>query len=162
MRFKRDTGAGPFVVSESGETENEIAITRAVSLPYSALKFRFSRSSGPGGQNVNKVATKVELLFDPAALRGLAEVHRERLNAGLSHRLDSRGILHIVADESRSQWSNRESAVAKLVATLREVLRERKMRRPTSPTSGSRVHRAFTKVRRSKVKRLRGRVSTED
>ncbi len=111
---------------------------------------------------MNKVATKVEILFDPTTMKGLTDVHRERLNAGLAHRLDSRGILHVVVDTSRSQWTNREGAVTKLIALLREALQERKSRRPTSPSAGSRVHRAFAKVRRSKVKKLRKRVSNDD
>ncbi len=147
---------------EHDNFENVLRLTRSISLPTSALKFRFARSSGPGGQNVNKVATKVELLFNPSSLRGVDDAHRTRLAAGLASRLDSKGVLHVVSDGSRSQWANREDAVAKLVDLLRVVLRERKVRRLTAPTTGSRQRRALSKERRGKIKRLRKRVSPED
>ncbi len=141
---------------------DDIRVTHAVHIPRSAIKLRFARSSGPGGQNVNKVSSKVEVIFDPRELSGVSDVLQQRIQVAIGDRLDSRGLLHVVADESRSQWANRELAITKLVGLLREAIRERKRRRPTAPTLSSREHRAFLKVRRSQVKKLRGRVSGDE
>ncbi len=140
----------------------ELRITRTVGIPRASFKFRFARSSGPGGQNVNKVASKVELLFDPTLVPDVPEGIRERITTGLASRVDRHGILHVVSDQSRSQWANREEAVARLAELLREAIRERIPRKETAPTAGSRQRRSFTKERRSKIKRLRRRVSLDD
>jgi len=141
---------------------NDIAVTRAVSIPRSAVKYRFARSSGPGGQNVNKVSTKVEVLCDVAQLRGLTEELRLQLQTTLGPRLDSRGILHVVVDESRSQWANRELALSRLSDLLRSALKQRAKRKSTSPTRSSKERRIFAKVRKSKTKRTRRPVSPDD
>ena len=162
MTFNRRVDPPTKVVAPLRDVTNDIKITNAVSIPRSALKLRFARSSGPGGQNVNKVSSKVELLFDPTQLIGATEELQEQLRLAVGHRLDRRGVLHIVADESRSQWANREQAVARLVDLLREAMHQRARRHATSPTKTSRERRAFTKVRRSRVKRLRGRISSDE
>ena len=162
MTFNRRVGPSTKSVAPLQEVTNDITITNGVSIPRSAMKLRFARSSGPGGQNVNKVSTKVELLFNPADLLGTTAEIQEQILLAVGHRLDRRGVLHIVVDESRSQWTNREQAVARLVDLLREAMRQRAHRRSTSPTRTSRERRAFTKVWRSNVKKLRGRISDDE
>ena len=162
MRFKQDGALGSQGQATGEPGMRDIPVTRSIAIPYGALKFRFSRSSGPGGQNVNKVASKVEVLFDPGRLNGVGEDKRAYIIAKLARRLDDRGFLHVIADGSRSQWANREDAVSRLVEILREAIREPTPRHRTAATRASRVRRAFSKVRRSKIKKLRRRISEED
>jgi ribosome-associated protein len=124
-------------------------------IPASELEFRFSRSGGPGGQNVNKVASRVELLFSPSGSTAFTPEERERLVRALEGRLDRRGYIHVAAEESRSQWENRQKATAKLSDLLSRALRVRKARRATRATAGSRVRRKEGKVRHSRKKKLR-------
>lgn len=140
----------------------DVRITRTVVIPRASFKFRFARSSGPGGQNVNKVASKVELLFDPALVPDIPSGIRGRITSGLAGRLDRRGLLHVVVDQSRSQWANREEAIARLIEFLRDAIRERLPRKETAPTAGSRQRRSFTKEKRSKIKKLRRSVSLDE
>ena len=90
-----------------------IPINQTLSVPESELQFRFSTGGGPGGQHVNKTATRVTLLFDVANSPSLDEETRVRLLDRLASRLDRRGLLHIDVHESRSQWQNRATAVAR-------------------------------------------------
>jgi ribosome-associated protein len=83
--------------------ENMVHITDTVSIPMSELSFRFARSSGPGGQHVNRSATQVELLFDVAGSPSLNETQRQRVLQKLRSRIDQEGILHLVSQETRSQ-----------------------------------------------------------
>ena len=87
-----------------------VRITDTVSIPMSELQFRFARSSGPGGQHVNRTATQVELLFDVANSPSLEEVQRQRVLSKLKSRIDKEGILHLVSQETRSQLRTREDA----------------------------------------------------
>lgn len=132
-----------------------IPINETLSLPESELQFRFSTGGGPGGQHVNKTATRVTLLFDVANSPSLDEETRVRLLDRLASRLDRRGLLHIDVHESRSQWQNRATAVARFQRVLAEALVEQAERRPTRPTRQSREQRLEEKKRRSAVKRDR-------
>lgn len=134
-----------------------IPINETLSVPVSELQFRFSTGGGPGGQHVNKSATRVTLLFDVANSPSLDEETRGRLLDALSSRLDRRGVLHIDVHESRSQWQNRATAVARFQRLLADALMERAERRPTRPTRRSREERREEKKRRSQVKRDRQR-----
>lgn len=134
-----------------------IPITDDLALPLSELTFRFSTSGGPGGQHVNKTATRVTLLFDVARSASLDEATRARLLDRLSPRLDRRGVLHVDVQESRSQWQNRGLAVARLQSLLADALQERPERRPTRPGRQARQARLDDKRRRSLVKRDRQR-----
>lgn len=132
-----------------------VIINESLAVPESELQFRFSTGSGPGGQHVNKTATRVTLLFDVAGSPSLDEETRVRLLDRLASRLDRRGLLHIDVQESRSQWQNRMTAVARFQKMMAEALVEQPERRPTRPTRRSREDRLEEKRRRSDVKRDR-------
>ena len=125
--------------------------------PESELSWRFSRSSGPGGQGVNTTDSRVELSFDVAHSPSLPAHLRARALARLHPRLVD-GVLTVVATEHRSQLRNRDAARERLVALLAVALApDPPPRRPTRPTVGSRRRRLDAKARRGAVKRLRGR-----
>jgi ribosome-associated protein len=126
-----------------------IQVTRSVSLPRSEIDFRFSRSSGPGGQHAQKSDTRVEASFDVAASSALSEAQKRRVLAKAGP------VLRAVAQDERSQWRNRELATERLVESLREALKVERRRRPTKPTKASRERRLQAKRRRGDVKRLR-------
>ena len=125
-------------------------------LPASELRWRFSRSAGPGGQNVNTTDSRVELRFDLAA----SELFGPVLKARALRRLEAQlveGCVLITASEHRSQWQNRVAAQRRLVALLEEALRPPPPpRRPTRPTRGSVERRLAAKQRRGEAKRRRG------
>jgi ribosome-associated protein len=133
-----------------------------LTIPESELQFRFTRSSGPGGQNVNKVATRVELTFDVAHTPSLDDRKRDRLQNRLAGMVDGKGVLRLASQESRSQWKNRVDVVAKFVELLRKALAPQQRRISTRPTSGSRQARVKQKRARSATKVLRRRASIED
>lgn len=139
------------------DTSDLVVITESLAVPESELQFRFSTGGGPGGQHVNKTATRVTLLFDVAASSSLDEPTRVRLLDRLGSRLDRRGVLHIDVQDSRSQWQNRTAAVARFQKVLAEALVEQPERRPTRPTRQSREERLDEKRRRGTVKRERQR-----
>jgi len=125
--------------------------------PESELSWRFSRSSGPGGQGVNTTDSRVELSFDVARSPTLPEHLRSRVLARLHGRLVD-GVLTVVATEQRSQLRNRDAARERLVGLLDTALApDPPPRRPTRPTAGSRRRRLDAKTRRGELKRLRGR-----
>jgi ribosome-associated protein len=128
---------------------------RGVEIPAGELEWRFSRSSGPGGQSVNTADSRVELSFDVARSPALPESLRARLLARLAHRLVD-GVLTIAASEYRSQHRNREAARARLADLLSEASAPpAPKRRPTRPTRGSKERRLAGKKRRSETKSLR-------
>ena len=133
-----------------------IHIADGVELDEREIGERFVRASGPGGQNVNKVATAVELRFDVAA-SSLPEEIKRRLTTLAGGRLTTEGILLIDSREHRTQARNREAARERLVALVREAARRPKKRQATRPTKSAREQRLQSKKRRSEVKKLRGR-----
>lgn len=138
--------------------ENIVDIMDAVSIPLSELQFRFARSGGPGGQHANRSATQVELLFDVAGSPSLNEAQRRRVLRKLESRIDKEGILHLVSQETRSQFRNREEVVERFQTLMREALRVPKKRIATRPTRASQERRLREKHRRSEIKRLRRQV----
>ena len=130
-------------------------------IPLVELSFRFSRSSGPGGQHVQKSSTRVELLFDVANSPSLTDAQRAMIQERLAGYLDSDGVLHLAAQSERSQLRNREEVVARFQTLLRGALRRRKVRRATRPTAASVEQRLHTKRRRSQTKQLRRRLPDE-
>lgn len=139
--------------------ENQISFSvgrETIRIPRSELLFRTARSSGPGGQNVNKLETRVELEFDVAHSPILTEEQKKILYDRLGSRISSLGVLRVVAQESRSQWSNRERALKKFIDLLQKALRPRKKRLPTKPSPQARERRIQAKKRRGEKKRMRG------
>lgn len=124
-------------------------------IPESELRWRFSRSSGPGGRSVNTADSRVQLSFDIARTSALGPVRRARALERLAGRLTD-GVLTIAASEERSQLRNREAARERLAAVLAEAIAPpRRRRRPTRPTKAATERRLAEKKRRSRVKRLR-------
>jgi ribosome-associated protein len=133
-----------------------IPITDAISLDERDLDERFVRASGPGGQNVNKVATAVELRFNVAS-SSLPEEVKQRLMVLAGPKRTSDGILTIDSREYRTQLQNREAARARLVALIQQALVKPRQRRKTKPTKGARERRLGAKKLRGTVKATRGR-----
>jgi ribosome-associated protein len=135
--------------------ESHVVITHSLKIPITELQFRTSRSGGHGGQNVNKLETRVELLFDVAHSSCIPDLLRQRLLSSLSSKLDSLGILRVVAQDSRSQWKNKQLALGRLAALLKSALKVRKKRVSTKPTKTARESRLRMKKARGETKRLR-------
>ncbi|MYS20096.1 ribosome-associated protein [Streptomyces sp. DvalAA-14] len=133
-----------------------LIIRGSVSVPEAELVWRFSRSSGPGGQHVNTSDSQVELRFDLAATESLPPVWKERALERLAGRLTADGVLTVKASEHRSQWRNREAAVTRLTAILAQATAPPpKARRPTKIPRGINERRLRVKKQRSQTKRGR-------
>lgn len=126
-----------------------IRVTRSVVLPVGEILFRFSRSSGPGGQHAQKSETRVEAVFDVESSTALTDAQKRRVLARAGP------VLRAVAQDERSQTRNRELAQDRLVEQLRQALRVERRRVPTRPTEAARERRLEQKRRRSQTKRLR-------
>jgi ribosome-associated protein len=126
-----------------------IRVTRSVVLPLSEVRFRTSRSSGPGGQHAQKSETRVEAVFDVEASAALTDAQKRRVVARVGP------VVRAIAQDERSQLRNRELALERLVEQLRAALRVQRKRVPTKPTAASRERRLQEKKRRSQTKRLR-------
>ena len=131
-----------------------IPITPAIALDENEIQYEFVRASGPGGQNVNKVATAVQLRFDVANSSLPADV-RKRLTRLAGKRLTDEGILILEAQRYRTQERNRQDALDRLVALIRRATEKPKPRRQTQPTLASQQRRLESKRRRSGIKRTR-------
>jgi len=134
-----------------------LLVTPTVSIPDEALEERFVRASGPGGQNVNKVATAVQLRFDPARAPDLSGEVRDRLRALAGSRAAEDGTIVIEARAHRTQSQNREEARERLADLVRRALIRPKARRKTKPPRASKQNRLDTKKHRGEKKRARGR-----
>lgn len=128
----------------------------------SELEFQFVRASGPGGQNVNKVSSAVELRFDVVHSPSLPPAVRSRMLELYGSRITKRGVIVIEADRFRTQERNRQDALARLADMLRAALHRPKPRVPTRPSRAARAERVTTKQARGKRKQLRQKPSGDD
>jgi ribosome-associated protein len=141
--------------SNRSPTRDLVVVGQDLVIPMSELVFRFSRSSGPGGQHVNRSETRVELLFDVRSSPSLSDAQRQRLLQRLRTQLDKDGVLHVVSSETRSQQENRIRSLARFRTLLASALRRRKRRIPTAPSAAARERRLSYKRARSRVKQSR-------
>ncbi len=138
-----------------------IPVTRDIAITESEIQEDFVRASGPGGQNVNKVATAVQLRFDVRHSSSLPDGVRQRLFRLAGRRVNADGILVIQAQRFRTQEQNRVDARARLVALIRQAAVRPKLRRKTKPTRSARERRLESKKRKSHVKAMRRALSLE-
>jgi ribosome-associated protein len=138
-------------------SEDDISVSPELTIPRAELQVRASRAGGPGGQHVNTSSTRIELLWDLTHSRAVSEEVRARLLAKLAARLDSEGMVRVVASDRRSQAQNRAAAEERLATIVKRALVVPKKRRPTRPTASSREQRLAEKKRRGERKRDRRR-----
>ena len=130
-------------------------IIHGLAIPEEEMEFVFSRSGGPGGQNVNKVSTRVTLRFNVAGSASLSEEQKRRIRARLSTRISAAGILQVVSRKTRSQAANREAAEERFAELVREALTPKLVRKKTAPPASTRRDRLKAKKHRSVIKRER-------
>ena len=135
----------------------DLPITETVTIPLVELHFQFSRSSGPGGQHVNRTASQVELTFDVLGSPSLNEVQRDRVLSKLKSYIDTRGILHLTSQTTRSQHRNRAEVTERFTTLLKRALHVPKRRIPTRPSPQAEARRLAAKQRMSAIKQRRRR-----
>jgi ribosome-associated protein len=141
--------------------DSTLTITETLQIPLTELYFRFSRSGGPGGQHVNRSATQVELTFDVANSPSLTETQRARILSRLKSSIDTRGVLHLSSQTTRSQHRNRTEVVERFQHLLQRALHIPKRRVPTRPPRQVKEQRLAEKRRRSILKEERARKRPE-
>ena len=138
-----------------------IEIDGGILIPEERIDFKFSRSGGPGGQNVNKANTRATLLFDAANCESLTEVQKQQILKRLATRADKNGVVRVVCQRYRTQKANREGAVERLIELLNEALKKRAVRKKTSAPAYARQRRLEKKRRRGVLKKERTERSFE-
>jgi ribosome-associated protein len=139
-----------------------IQITEDLAIPDEDIVYATSRSGGPGGQNVNKLETRVTLRYDLAGSAALSEEQKTRLRERLATRITKEGVLHITSQRHRSQMANRDAAVERFAELVREGLKEEAPRRKTRPSRAAKARRLDAKRRQSQRKRDRGGTMPHD
>ena len=142
--------------------EHTLFINDQLQIPTSEISYRFSRSSGPGGQHVNRSETRVELVWDVHSSPNLSESQRRRLLDDLRNRIDDDGLLHLVSGETRSQDRNRKAVTERFVTLLQQALRPRRIRKKSTVSKAKKEKRREEKRRQSEKKRLRQQVRDLD
>jgi ribosome-associated protein len=140
----------------------DLRVTNTVTIPMSELQFHFSRSGGPGGQHVNRTATQVELTFDVQESASLDESQRARVLGKLKSAIDSRGVLHLTCQTTRSQSRNRAEVIERFQRLLQRALHVPKPRRPTRPHRAAVERRLQEKRRAGALKHQRRRQAIAD
>ena len=135
----------------------DLPITETVTIPLVELYFQFSRSSGPGGQHVNRTASQVELTFDVLGSPSLNEAQHARVLSKLKSYIDTRGILHLTSQTTRSQHRNRAEVTERFTTLLQRALHVPKRRIPTRPSPQAEARRLVAKQRTSAIKQRRRR-----
>ncbi len=136
-------------------------MNRGILIPEDEIVFKFSRGGGPGGQNVNKVNTRVTAFFDAANSRSFSDEQKERILRRLANRADKDGVIRVVSQQHRTQRANREAAVERLEELLRGALKKKKIRKKTRVPEAARRERLEKKKRRGFLKRQRAERSFE-
>jgi ribosome-associated protein len=132
-------------------------IAHNISIPENELIFRASRSSGPGGQNVNKLNTRITLLFDVSNSESLSDAQKSKIRSRLKTRLDKNGLIRVVSQKHRTQKANRRAAVERLQQLLADALKPRPVRKKTRIPYAAKKRRLEQKRRRSRLKQQRAR-----
>lgn len=145
-------------MEHDGADDRSLEITSELAIPRDELQLRFARSGGPGGQNVNRTSTRVELLFDVAGSPSLSEHQRVLILSRLGGYIDGQGVLHLFSQATRSQWQNRQEVTERFRELLAGALRVRRPRRATRPSAAARERRLRKKRLRADKKRWRGPV----
>lgn len=138
-----------------------IRLTDTLTIAEKDIVYKFSRSAGPGGQNVNKLNTRVTLFFNVADCRALTDEQRKRLFNRLSSRISEDGFLKVVSQRHRTQQANRRAAIKRLGELLTSALKKRPVRKKTSVPCSAHQRRLREKRRRSEIKQQRKRVSLD-
>lgn len=136
-------------------------MSRGILISEEELVFKFSRGGGPGGQNVNKVNTRVTVLFDAANSRSFSNEQKEQILRRLASRADKDGVIRVVSQQYRTQKANRDAAVERLEELLRGALKKKKIRKKTRVPEAARRERLEKKKRRGFLKRQRAEKSFE-
>ncbi len=139
-----------------------LRINDHLSIDETELDYEFARSSGPGGQNVNKVETKVTLKLDIAASRSLTDLQKTRISENLASRITKDGVLRVTSQRHRTREANRHAAIARFIELLDDALAVRAERRPTKVSRAAKRRRIEEKKRRSQKKAMRRSPDTHD
>jgi ribosome-associated protein len=150
------------VVRVTAARKSGVYVRAGLVIPDSEIEVRATRAAGPGGQNVNKVSTRIELRFDVGGSTVLKDEEKQRLRTRLHTRTSRAGVLRVVCQKHRTRAANERAARERLAELLRAALHVRRARRPTRPTAASRARRRADKRRRADAKRSRRRPAPDD
>ncbi len=137
------------------EVGEPVVVREDVTIDPDEIAYDWARSGGPGGQNVNKVNTRITLLFDVNASASLSDEQKNRIHRRLSERINREGVLRVVASRRRTQMANKRAALARFAELLAEALHREKPRKKTRPSAGAKRRRRVEKTHRGRIKESR-------